>query len=182
MGKMRGLDRRRLGKRALARDIVVCSMACVCRCDCASCVRHVCVHEDLCGIRRQCSPNPWGGLPWAQNKASLRMGLESITDTDGPLGGLKWVGFFGASFLPSLFLCGYFLGGYFPGGIEPSWWPTSMQVPCNRADSRPAHCTAASVFDPADKGRKGKGGGGENPVVVGPGFFERAACMAARKK
>jgi hypothetical protein len=71
------------------------------------------------------------------------MGLESITDTDGPIGGLKWIGFFGASFLPSLFLCGYFLGGYFPGGIEPSWWPTSMQVPCTCAATRPAQYTAA---------------------------------------
>ena len=56
------------------------------------------------------------------------MGLESITDTNGPLGGLKWFAFFGASFFPSLFLAGYFLGGYYPGGVEPSWWPTSMQV------------------------------------------------------
>ncbi len=64
-----------------------------------------------------------------QNKASLRMALEDITDTSGALGGIKWVGFFGASFLPSLFLAGYFLGGYFPGGVEPSWWPTAMQVP-----------------------------------------------------
>merc|ERR1719265_1137414 len=61
------------------------------------------------------------------NKASLRMALEDITDTSGALGGLKWFGFFGASFVPSLFLAGYFLGGYFPGGVEPSWWPTAMQ-------------------------------------------------------
>ena len=64
-----------------------------------------------------------------QNKASLRMALEDITDTSGAPGGLKWVGFFGASFVPSLFLAGYFLGGYFPGGVEPAWWPTAMQVP-----------------------------------------------------
>lgn len=68
-----------------------------------------------------------------QAKASLRMGLEDITDTTGPLGGLKWIGFFGASFFPSLFLAGYFLGGYYPGlavgaAQEPDWWPTSMQV------------------------------------------------------
>jgi len=65
-------------------------------------------------------------------KSSLRMGLEGITDTNGPLGGLKWFVFFGASFVPSLFLAGYFLGGYYPGLAvgapqEPSWWPTSMQ-------------------------------------------------------
>jgi hypothetical protein len=68
-----------------------------------------------------------------QAKAQLRMGLEDITDTSGSLGGLKWFGFFGASFVPSLFLAGYFLGGYYPGMIvgapaEPDWWPTSMQV------------------------------------------------------
>jgi len=62
------------------------------------------------------------------------MGLESITDTNGPLGGLKWFAFFGASFVPSLFLAGYFLGGYYPGLAvgapqEPNWWPTAMQVP-----------------------------------------------------
>ena len=61
------------------------------------------------------------------------MGLEDITDTSGALGGLKWIGFFGASFVPSLFLAGYFLGGYYPGLAvgaqqEPDWWPTSMQV------------------------------------------------------
>ena len=68
-----------------------------------------------------------------QAKAQLKMGLESITDTNGPLGGLKWFAFFGASFVPSLFLAGYFLGGYYPGLAvgapeEPAWWPTSMQV------------------------------------------------------
>merc|ERR1740115_231513 len=64
-------------------------------------------------------------------KASLRMGLEDITDTSGTLGGFKWIGAFGASFVPSLFLCGYFLGGYYPpmalGASEPDWWPTAMQ-------------------------------------------------------
>jgi len=70
-----------------------------------------------------------------QAKASLRMGLEDITDTSGTIGGLKWIGFFGASFVPSLFLCGYFLGGYYPpmalGASEPDWWPTAMQVLLN---------------------------------------------------
>ena len=70
-----------------------------------------------------------------QAKASLRMGLEDITDTSGTIGGLKWIGFFGASFIPSLFLAGYFLGGYYPpmalGASEPDWWPTAMQVLLN---------------------------------------------------
>merc|ERR1712205_155006 len=47
-------------------------------------------------------------------KTQLNMGLESVTDTDGALGGLKPLVFFGASFFPSLFLAGYFLGGYYP--------------------------------------------------------------------
>merc|ERR1719454_708704 len=68
----------------------------------------------------------------AAKSTSLRMGLESVTDTNGPLGGLKWFVFFGASFVPSLFLAGYFLGGYYPGLAvgapqEPGWWPTAMQ-------------------------------------------------------
>ena len=72
---------------------------------------------------------------------SLQMGLESITDTNGPLGGLKWFAFFGASFVPSLFLAGYFLGGYYPGlavgaAQEPAWWPTAMQVHSHAATSR----------------------------------------------
>ncbi|MGB1606238.1 MAG: hypothetical protein ACPIOQ_76630, partial [Promethearchaeia archaeon] len=81
-------------------------------------------------------PLPWC-LPcfplYAQAKTQLNMGLESITNTDGALGGIKPLVFFGASFFPSLFLAGYFLGGYYPGLAvgapeEPSWWPTSMQV------------------------------------------------------
>ena len=84
-----------------------------------------------------CSPPPPRCLPcfplYAQAKTQLNMGLESITNTDGALGGLKPLAFFGASFFPSLFLAGYFLGGYYPGlavgaSEEPSWWPTSMQV------------------------------------------------------
>mmetsp|Transcript_48100 Transcript_48100/g.75119 ORF Transcript_48100/g.75119 Transcript_48100/m.75119 type:complete len:337 (+) Transcript_48100:3-1013(+) len=71
-------------------------------------------------------------LPKTQNtKATVRMGLEDITDTSS-LGFVKGVAFFGASFVPSFFLAGYFLGGYFPGlavgaQTEPAWWPTSMQ-------------------------------------------------------
>ena len=81
---------------------------------------------------------------------SLQMGLESITDTNGPLGGLKWFAFFGASFVPSLFLAGYFLGGYYPGlavgaSQEPSWWPTAMQV----------HSHATSLFAPDARGAGG---------------------------